>query len=192
MKNILILCLVGVCISGYSFKPRSDNNQHSKSKLLILELKADTSIFEGGIEMELTQPKKPVKTIPLNIIYNKPMDFGDITFFYELTGQTVFNATIVWNGKGQITAPLFQPASHFKKGKNRISMPEKIDSLPYCQSFSGLGTKNLEAIWTQIADLTIVKEYINQKADIAIYHYTPSVGTFDAAGAKWIVFLYVE
>jgi hypothetical protein len=191
MKKYIFLVIFTSLISGLSCKTDKDNTP--KSKLLILKLSYDSANFEGGVEMVLSKNANPVTFMPINVIYNRPMDFGDITFKYAPTGETVFAGTIIWNGEGKIAVPAkFLSQDHFERVKDYGTMPEKLDSLPNCESYQSLGAKRTSAIWSSIGNLSLVKKYIDQKCRMTVYLYRPSVGLFNPAVAKWIVFLYRE
>lgn len=183
LQLILIALFTGIiCVSGQG---------SGTPKLLILKLSYDSVVFEEGYEMTLSNKNPVTGKTPFSVIYNKPADFGDISFIYDPTGQTVFKGTIIWNGKGTIEIPgKFLKQESFRVEKDPSELPPFFDSIPYTESYASLGDKTVAEIWSQIGKLSKVKAYVTGYAKMAVYLYKPSVGIFDPSAAKWIVFFY--
>ncbi len=73
--------------------------------LAVLVVDYDTYVFEGG---NLNYYKKCTcasDSLPFIPHYDPPGDFGGISFTINESGDTIFDATIIWMGTGQIYYP---------------------------------------------------------------------------------------
>lgn len=159
-----------------------------KDKLLMLRVDHLTKNFEGAIEIDLSQNTASSDSLPIEVHYLPPGDFGNITLLYKPSGDTVFDGGIVWMGKGQINQPdSFDPPSQFTKATSPHPLPDTLNyqfifpqhhhSVPY------------DSIWYAVDDLKIVKEYARFNKKIGLFFYTPSVGMGNPADWDWFVIM---
>jgi len=133
--------------------------------------------------------------LPFSIEFVSPSDFGHIKFNYIHDNSTLFYATIVWMGQGEIFyKDQFLPANSFEKTNNHITLLENAQYydrwlIPDYYSWAQYKQK-ADSAWLSIDSLLIVNEFAEYPYRVAFYAYTPSVGAFDPSVAKWIVFLY--
>jgi hypothetical protein len=131
---------------------------------------------------------------PFDIFYQSPGDFGWIQFNYSETGDTVFYATIIWMGQGQIYFPhsFFSADSFFVESENSNDIP-----IEYWNE-SGNSTNDDSLIYyaqqayEHIRKLTLVHQLTENPNQTLIraYFYPPTVGMTDLTVAKWIFFLF--
>ncbi|MFW6226633.1 MAG: hypothetical protein ACOC31_00865 [Bacteroidota bacterium] len=159
-----------------------------KDKLLMLRIDHLTKNFEGATEIDLSQNAASTDSLPIDVHYKPPGDFGNITLLYKPSGDTVFDGSIIWMGKGQINKPdSFDPASQFVTASSPHPLPDTLNyqvifpqpshSIPY------------DSIWYAVDDLKIVKEYARFNKKIGLFFYTPSVGSGNPADWDWIVIM---
>lgn len=166
--------------------PQPDTMQN---KLTLLKVDYQTLAFEGGKTYQF--PANDVDSIPLKVNYQAPGDFGGITFIHQPTYDTIFHGGIIWMGQGQIT----QPAS-FKSPQSYASIGQTVQkpgnvhyyqySVPRIEDLDSLSTHG----WQSVNDLKLVQGYLSNGAKVGMYLYPPTVGAFDPAKAKWIIYLY--
>jgi len=82
------------------------NLDANSANFAFLVLDYNTYNFEGGYFTKYNyQPGFDADSIPFKIIYNNPVDSGNITFEYSATNDTIFSAVIWWAGLGHIIFP---------------------------------------------------------------------------------------
>lgn len=130
--------------------------------------------------------------LPFEVIYTPPGDFGDITFEYNETGDTLFHGTLVWLGRGEI---LF-PEVYF--GKEQFERVAKLRREPLTVEYFNIVPQLEDSVfeaaadsaWREVRTLDIVDEFAKKPYRVGIYLYAPALGVFDPSAAKWIVFVY--
>ncbi|MBC8181168.1 T9SS type A sorting domain-containing protein [candidate division KSB1 bacterium] len=133
--------------------------------------------------------------LPFSIDFVSPNDFGSILFKYLYNYDTLFNASIIWMGQGNIDYPeQFIPADSFETTNNHIPLLENAQYydywlIPYFYTWTEY-TQKADSAWLSIDALQIVNEYADYTYRVGFYAYTPQVGLFNPDVAKWIVFLY--
>lgn len=130
--------------------------------------------------------------LPFTVRFRPPGDFGDITFRYTATGDTIFYGSIIWLGRGDIEYPReFMPASEFE---NAAALPDDPLSVEYFNIVPELDEELFKAqadsAWNRVKELDIVGEFAKGGYRVGIYLYAPAVGLFDPQAAKWIIFLH--
>jgi hypothetical protein len=131
-------------------------------------------------------------SLPFEVEFVDPGDFGSIAFLYTETGDTLLFGTIVWAGTGGLIVPDdFLPAERF--GELGVPAPDPADR-EYFVIYSPVDTAEFEAradtAWTHVRRLDIVWDFAAEDYQVGFYLYTPSVGVFAPTAARWIVFLY--
>ncbi len=155
----------------------------------------DTYNFEGGnLSYYQICNSCTNDSLPFDIVFNPPGDFGDITYRIQTTFDTVFFGTIVWAGTGQMYYPNnFDLNYPFNTSDTLIEKPINIEY------FGINGTKvnddtsfiqKADSAWDKIDSLEITKLFAEKNYKAGIFLYAPTVGMFDPYAAKWIVFLY--
>lgn len=128
-------------------------------------------------------------SLPLEVIYNPPVDFGDITFRYTHTGDTVLYATVVWNGWGTIEYPAeFLPPSEFERLPWIFAPPMSFEYY-----YNGGRTDPFEAAdtaWSRVASLDIVGEFAKSDYRVGVYLHEASAGSPYRDEDHWVVYLY--
>ena len=145
------------------------------------------SSFEGGQVQELV-PCARCDTLPLQMEFHEPGDFGSVAFRYTNTGETVFAGGIVWMGRGKIETPdTLLPPESFPVASNSVTMPSDIR---YYYHESHTSKPDIDYAWEKVHTLKIVNELAGQQSMVGLYLYPPSVGMFDPDAAKIIVFIF--
>ena len=108
---------------------------------------------------------------------------------YKELNEKLFDGTVIWMGKGQISFPtnLIEP-KHFKAASNyNIVYPIGFENIlnPNNQTF------NYTPIWLSVQHYQKVREYLssNPQATAKLFLYTPSVGIGNPADWDWIIIL---
>lgn len=133
-------------------------------------------------------------TLPVTIRYNPPGDFGDITFEYSATGDTLFHGTIIWMGTGGMEYPReFIPADEFESLPDTPPAPLSIEYFNIAPAFEEETFKQQATLaWNRVRNLDIVNEFAQGEYRVGIYLYAPAVGLFNPEAAKWIIFLHAQ
>jgi len=154
----------------------------------------ETSEFEEGTVLNVPFCNGCDSTgFPFDIFFQSPGDFGWIQFNYTETNDTIFYATIIWMGTGEISFPdTFLPADSFAVENEYANDPETI--LFWHDNGLTLEENTLlasaENAYDYIRILSIVHQFAESPYQILAYLYTPTVGMTDWSVAKWIFFLY--
>jgi hypothetical protein len=105
----------------------------------------------------------------------------------------LFYGSMIWMGQGQMFYPSsFGTESPFMMQEEIIGMPSDV----VCYDMTGRRLSDPQFInaaqnaWYEVNQLEVVKLASENNFKTAMFMYAPSVGTFDPASAKWIVFLY--
>ena len=152
-----------------------------------------TNNFEGGNIEYYSCNDYRNDSIPFDIYYRPPGDFGNIFFKLSSIKDTVFYATIIWMGKGKIKYPhTFSKLAPFINSSVATDKPNDLwfiyaDTLmtKYLNLFSKVDTA-----WNAVKTLEITKSFYEKGFKSAIYFYPPTYGVFNPNVAKWIIFLY--
>jgi hypothetical protein len=191
--SLAIAALASVCMvfassslaqSSWQLKPDSMN-------LGILVSDYQTYVFEKG-NFSTHQPcgNEDADSLPFLVHYDPPGDWGGISFLYSKNFDTLFNATIIWMGRGEIGFPRgFLPADSFKIQQTEAAAPVSIQYFEF-GTFDTLFQKKADSAWKAVKSLQVVKDFSQHPYRVGIYLYPPSVGAFDPSVAKWIIFLY--
>jgi hypothetical protein len=180
----LVFASSSLAQSSWQMKPDSMN-------LGILVLDYQTYAFEKG-NFSAHQPcgNEDADSLPFFIHYDPPLDWGGISFLYSKNLDTLFNATIIWMGRGEIGFPRgFLPADSFKIQQTNVAAPISFQYYEFGTPVS-LFQKKADSAWNAAKSLQVVKDFSQHPYRVGIYLYPPSVGAFDPSVAKWIVFLY--
>jgi len=155
----------------------------------------NTYKFEGGHISNYICLQCKLDSLPFLVEYQSPGDFGSITIRLKPTSDTIFRASIIWMGTGQINYPKkFNSKYPFNYSNKKVPMPADIKYLDMNGTITNDSSivQKGHSVWKSIRSLSIVKNISTKKYKAALYFYPPSVGKFDPSVAKWIVFLYYK
>lgn len=163
------------------------------ANIAILKFNYQTYEFEGASYSNYAPCQYCSQdSLPIGVNFHPPGDFGDITFLYTPTCDTLLFATIIWMGLGHIIIPasfdssnsfVFVDSIRFNPGYSELLQSDsslvdnRVDTL--LQTLQKLGLSNLN-------------QYAEEKSKVGIYLYPPTVGSFDPGPAKWIIFIYQD
>ena len=180
--SLLVLLLLISC------KDENSNDNVKVSKMLML-LKVDyqTNVLEGGAHIELASYDNFFDSIPLQVNYVEPADFGSLSVYYEPTNGLIFDGSIILDSLGQVN----YPASFFAGGEFSV-MDEPlpaIDSTMFQLVHYELDGTPIDytAIWDAVSNLQNVNVYrlakVNSK--IGLFLYAPNTETGDQSEWSW-------
>ncbi|HTM66214.1 MAG TPA: hypothetical protein VL093_07840 [Flavipsychrobacter sp.] len=184
MKRI-IFCLA---FAGLMSCTKEDGNRRLCSEpdnsILLLRIDYLTYSFEGGATVNLTGPTATGDSLPIHIDFREPGDFGNLSLYYQPTGDTLFNGDIIWMGKGDIAFPQsFTAASNYPVIPAAVPMPDTNRF----QKIYGASGLNYASLWAAIDKLQATSCYLDEGKRIGVFLYTPSVGIGDPAEWDWFV-----
>lgn len=195
MKNIIKLLLLLGLFSNLSFSQINWELDYESANFAFLVVDFNTYDFEGGYFTKFDYyPGYDIAGIPFSIVYNPPIDSGDILFTYSATNDTIFAASIWWMGQGQILFPdSIDDASLFTYDSTIMINPFTIAYLNYVGEIEdSVFRQKADSAWLSVIKLLILKSFNAQGSvfRVGLYLYAPAVGMFVPEVAKWIVFLY--
>ena len=131
-------------------------------------------------------------SLPFQIDYDPPGDFGSVTFTYTETGDTLLFGTIIWLGRGAISYPdNILPGDQF--GLLPEAAPDPADR-QYFDQYPSVDKVEFKAradtAWAHVKRLDIVWDFAADDYRTGFFLYTPAVGPFVPSAARWIIFLY--
>ncbi|MCF7921135.1 MAG: T9SS type A sorting domain-containing protein [Candidatus Marinimicrobia bacterium] len=142
--------------------------------------------YPGCLEVDTVQ-------LPLELEVQPAGDFGYTIMTYPCTGDTVFYGSYIWMGQGEIFQPRrFLAADSFGVREDSLPPPQTIQYWRQ-DGLAVLDTIEIQAAdsaWNSIKNLDVVHQFARYPYQVVIYRYPPTLGVFDPAVAKWIVFLY--
>ena len=186
MKKTILLLVISATLFISCSKSELFNSSVTDNKVLLLKVDYLTNRFEGGKELTF---KRSTPTFSITTNYKSPGDFGSIELTYEELDEKLFEGTIIWMGKGQISFPtnLVDPGKFETAKTYNIVNPVGFENIfnPNNQVY------NYTPIWLKVQHLSKVREYLssNPNATAKIFLYTPSVGLGDPADWDWIILL---
>lgn len=164
----------------------------NKLNIAVLKLNYTDFSIQGGKMLYYDCLGCTKDSIPFNVDYQEPMDFGSICLRLNPSLDTVFSGSMIWMGTGVIDFPSnFNASMPFMSGNSVIQAPNNIQLLnQQGQQFNNATIIN--QCWNTVSTLEITESFSNFNYHAAIYLYTPKVGLTDYNYAKWIVFLYYQ
>ena len=194
MKNLkAILILTGIFISLNIYCQNDTIIKEGMVTIATLKVDFSTYDFDGGDISYYTCPNCATDSIPFTIDYQSPGDFGGVTFTLSSLQDTVFDATIIWMGTGQIYQPVdFSLQEPFTNTNSAVNKPQDLRYItPEGKPITDTNLINkADSAWNTIDSLEITNLFEERGFKSAIYLYPPTVGMFNPDVAKWIVFLY--
>lgn len=195
--RISIIRMVPVYLLSLGFAQTADwNVDPDSANVAILKFDFQTYQFEGAAYANYAPCLHcSPDSLPWEILYHGPGDFGDITFQYSPTQDTLFHATIIWMGEGNIVIPdTFAPPESFVYEDSVHIHPDTV----YHFFKDGWDTdwweSRADTLWNtlEILGLSNLNMFDFPQTQAGIYLYPPTVGMFDPNPAKWIVFFYQD
>jgi hypothetical protein len=189
MKKLLTYLALIVPFAGIS---QYDTIFHT-NKINILTVSVDYQdySFSGASMNYYDCPACHNDTLPYEIDYDPPMDFGSMTFQLSPSNDTIFHGGIVWMGTGQISHPSLSSntSAPFDNLGTSLPLPSQIsylndDGTPIPAS------SETDLAWESVSQLRIVQLIANDDYDVLCYFYPPTVGALDPDPAKFIFFFY--
>lgn len=182
--RIVFIFLIALLFNGC----KKDEVENTNG-ILLLQVDYMTNVFEGGKELMILNNINNSDSIPIEIDYKAPGDFGNITLYYEPSGEMIFDGSIIWMGTGEIKFPKeFLTADKFPVMDTFIEEPErtKFQTIFYNLNNQSI---NYSVIWSSINKLEIVEDYLKSNKKIGLFLYTPSVGVGNPNEWDWFVIL---
>jgi hypothetical protein len=161
--------------------------------LAVLELDYLTYEFQkGALNYYPRCGRCDLDSLPFEVEFVPPGDFGSIAFRYTETGDTLLFATIIWMGTGELSIPdNFHPPEEFEQLPAAAPDPVERDFFIVFAPVDTLGfVARADTAWTHVNQLDIVRDFAQEKYRAGFYIYTPRVGVFDPYAARWMIFLY--
>lgn len=175
---VIAMALLSACGSG--------PNGGDKDTILLLKVDYLTHSFEGATEIQLSQPAAKQDSLPIEVHYLPPGDFGNISLHYTPTDDSLFDGSVIWMGCGHIKYPnQLTPASQFTTSNTPAPLPVNADF----QQLFGNQNHPMDSIWYAVDQLDIVKEYAENDKKVGYFLYTPSVGVGNPADWDYILFM---
>jgi hypothetical protein len=195
MKNIIKLLLMSGLFCNLSFSQINWELDYESANFAFLKVDFITYDFEGGYFTKFDyQPGYDLAGIPFTIIFNPPIDTGDIFFSYSATNDTILFASIWWAGQGQILFPdSIIEASLFAFDSTLVVKPFTIEYYNYIGEIEdSVFQQKGDSAWLSVKKLLILDSFdeLGSVFRAGLYLYAPSVGVFNPEVAKWIIFLY--
>jgi hypothetical protein len=187
--KIIIFCCISILASNF----RAQNIQTNKVNLFTLKVDFMTNNFEGGNLAYYDCVACVNDSLPLEVIYNSPGDFGDIRFKLNESSETIFSASIIWMGEGDIDLPqTFVNTEPFIDQQIPFALPSNVRVYDEEGSITSNSTlvQMAQGAWTSVEALGIVRQALEDNFKVGMSVYTPSVGMTNWSVAKWIIFLY--
>ena len=163
-----------------------------RKDILISKVDYLTFQYRGFYALNVSEKEQNDSLIPIISEYMPAGDFGSIKLYYKNTKDLLLDGTIIWMGMGELSFP-----ESFRAG-----LPE-TEGLPYpgksrIALLDGEGVYvepdsefEFQYIWQSISHQKEFQHYYeNSTKKIAIYLYTPSVGTGNPA--DWYYLVYTE
>lgn len=197
--KIFKFTLIITAFTSFVMASGCNKNDTELSQLLLLKINYTTSEFEGGKLYGFNTI--PADTIPLEIEYVEPGDFGYIKITHKPDFEVIFEGEIIWRGVGEIQIPeKFIDPADFPKADYEIEAPspENFEYFFLKKPLSGTFfdgqvvkiklEKDFDKIWGELADLKIIHEFMDDNASMGIFLYPASALTQDFA--KWLFVFY--
>lgn len=185
--------MIGFLVTLNSYSQNDSIIKNGFVSIATLIVDYSTNDFDGGNISYYSCADCDIDSIPISVDYDSPGDFGGVTFKLSSLQDTIFDATIIWMGIGQINYPNeFSELAPFTNTNIAINKPN---------DFRYIGTdgnsitddyliNKANSAWNTIDSLEITNLFAEKGFKSAIYLYPPTVGMFDPNAAKWIIFLY--
>ena len=186
MKLTASIILSTILLVACSDDKNNDNVKVSKM-MMVLKVDYTTNTFQGGTQIELAAYDNLSDSIPLQVNYIEPADYGSLSVYYEPTNGLLFNGSIILDSLGQVSYPAsIFPAVDFTVLDEAM---EPIDeSMFQLVHYELEGTPiDYGAIWESVSNLQNVNFYrlSNASSKIGLFLYAPNTETGDQSEWSW-------
>jgi hypothetical protein len=195
---LLLVCTVAIGFAGCEedsvspppAKQRAWWLEPDSMNLGILVLDRATYDLEGGrIDHFALCDTCDRDSLPFEHFYRPPVDFGDVTFTYTHTGDTLLYATTIWAGQGHIEYPAkFLLPSEFEELPWRFAGPLSIEY--FYNSGKTDPFAAADTAWSLVASLDIVGEFAKSEYRVGVYLHNSDATDPDPEPDSWVIFLY--
>ena len=187
MKTKFVLLLFGlIAITSFT---SCEKKEEDTCRIILLKVDYMSYTFEGGHEQTLSEKLTSVDTIPISIDFKPPGDFGNISLYYNPTGELIFDGSIVWMGTGKIKYPkTFRDPYKYIRLNDSINLPDTSKIQNIDKYIHGIQL-DYPRIWDSIDDLLVISEYLKSHKKIFFFLYQPSVGVGDPNTWDWFVIM---
>lgn len=197
MKNRIILkmsilpCLLLAGIACKTTDGSSEEAQVSSSTMIMLQIDYQDHSFKGGQKISLQQGLSNGASLPIEIDYDSPGDFGNLALYYQPTQELLFDGSIIWAGRGERKFPdsMLAPST-FDTLSIPVAMP---DTARFQRVFSHYSSYKFpyDQLWSVINHLSVAQEALAHGKNIGVVLYTPAVGLGDPTTFDWYIFMQV-
>ncbi|MBN1350355.1 T9SS type A sorting domain-containing protein [candidate division KSB1 bacterium] len=115
-------------------------------------------------------------------------DFGSTLMRSKATGDTVYNATTIWDGKGEHIFPPPEYEIDASPGSDSLVHPMRLDVVD--DFFDSDDSAKVGIIFEAAKKYAPLSEFGNQRFCALLYKHYFSVGAADPSTAEWIVLFY--
>ena len=125
------------------------------------------------------------------VFYVPPGDFGDTAVVTNHIVQRLFEATIIWDGAGDIQFPDdWDDPSALGSDCGAVEMPTMV-SYDLVEGGTAVDGDTIEAVWDVVGTTALphAMQTLGDLTRVAILRYPRSVGVFDPTTAEYIVVL---
>lgn len=194
MKNLRTTFLLAFVLSVLNINAQNQSVlEQDMVNIATLIVDFDTYEFEGGNLSTYVCEDCNYDSIPLHIEFDEPGDFGGMIFTLAPTSDTLFDATIIWMGLGEISKPNdFTYTSPFSESTILTQQPEDLRLLDFDGELLDQPylLEKIDSVWDVVDSLEITKNFSENGFETLIYFYPPAIGMIDPTVAKWVIFLY--
>jgi len=193
MKNKILVMGLGLLLVACSDETTAPVEKVKENKVLMLKVDLLTSAFEGGKELTFDE----ASAFTIGVDYESPGDFGGIKLKYQELNAPLFEGTIHWMGRGEMSYPEIDTPQSFATVDSAVALPAEsmlevvqyldpampLDEWPYLPEYATL--------WDAVDNLKLVKDYraANPNSKVNFFLYTPSVGVGNPEHWDWFIIL---
>lgn len=159
-------------------------------KYLLLQIDYQTLEFEGGKLFDVLGTAPAVDSLPVDVVYNSPGDFGDLGLYSSLDSSRLFFGTIVWAGRGDRVFPaeLDDPATFSTTG----DVPDILPLIKELTPPRAPEPVDPGVLWEAISHLSVaIDAALTENSRFGYVFYPRSVGVGDPAEWDYIIVAYV-
>jgi len=153
---------------------------------VVYEFEYETLELTGAAIYSFTNPKlKPNQDIPLEINHTPatPQLAGEIGIYYTPENTKIFEATLLFEGIGEISQPIFSPVSTLSNSQRPAGFITGLKLIPILSS----PLVDYRSFWEVIKDYEITRSITNDQMKGYIYQYKANLR--DQSTWKWILML---
>lgn len=180
----IIICMF--LVIGCNEDKKNDNVKVSKM-MMLLKVDYTTNTFLGGTQIELAPYENVNDSIPLQVNYIEPADFGSLSVYYQPTNGLLFNGSIILDSLGQVSYPtsFFSAADYSVLDEALAAIEDTTFQLVHYELD---GTPiDYAGIWESVSNLQNVHFYrlTNPSSKIGLFLYAPNTETGDQSEWSW-------